>query len=117
MLASAAPALAQPSAGQALAEAEIEALIAGLGDSGCRFQRNGRWHGAAEAQAHLRRKYEWGRRGGEAGSAEAFIDRAASRSSVTGRAYRVSCTGQPEADAAEWFRARLADLRASTPAR
>jgi hypothetical protein len=29
----------------------------------------------------------------------------------------VSFPGQPEADAAEWFRARLADLRASTPAR
>ncbi|WP_051414127.1 DUF5329 domain-containing protein [Pseudoxanthomonas suwonensis] len=94
------------------ASAEIQALIARMGESACRFQRNGRWHDAAEAQAHLQRKYDWARRRGMSGDAEAFIERAASRSSLTGRPYRVACAGQPERDAGEWFRAQLRDLRA-----
>ena len=52
-----------------------------------------------------------------AGDAEAFIDQAASRSSFSGRAYRVACPGQPEVDAGTWFRARLASLRTGTAPR
>ena len=110
-LAASAPVTAHAPDVHADADAEIRALIAGLGQSGCRFQRNGRWHDAAEAQAHLQRKYEWARRKELSGDAEAFIERAASRSSFTGRAYRVSCPGQPEVAAGDWFRAPLASLR------
>ena len=46
-----------PAAAPATTQREVEALIAALGDSGCRFQRNGRWHDARTAQVHLRRKY------------------------------------------------------------
>lgn len=99
--------------GDTTADAEIRALVSGLGQSGCRFQRNGRWHAASDAQAHLQRKYEWARKRGLTGDAEAFIDQAASRSSLSGRAYRVACPGQAEADAGDWFRMRLAALRAS----
>jgi hypothetical protein len=99
------------------ADAEIRALIAQLGESSCRFQRNGRWYDAAAAQAHLQRKYDWARRRGMEGDAEAFIERAASRSSFSGRAYRVACPGQPEADAGDWFRVRLDALRAAAQAR
>ncbi|UWX04797.1 DUF5329 domain-containing protein [Pseudoxanthomonas sp. NC8] len=101
----------------AAADAEIGALIAQLGQSGCRFQRNGRWHDAAAAQAHLQRKYEWAREHEMAGDAEAFIEQAASRSSFSGRAYRVACPGRPEVDAGAWFRERLHVLRAAAPAR
>ncbi|RPE81445.1 DUF5329 domain-containing protein [Vulcaniibacterium tengchongense] len=104
------PACAQSST-PAPAAREIEALIAALGRSNCEFQRNGRWHGAAEAQAHLRRKYEWLRRRDLAGSAEQFIERAGSRSSTTGQPYRVRCPGQPETGSAQWLRARLAESR------
>ena len=40
-----------------------------------------------------------------------------SRSSFSGRAYRVACPGQPEVDAGTWFRARLASLRTGTAPR
>lgn len=93
------------------ADAQIRALIAALGQSGCRFQRNGSWYDAAQAQAHLQRKYDYARRKNLAGDAQAFIDQAASRSSFSGRPYRVACPGQPEVDARDWFRARLASLR------
>lgn len=92
-------------------DAEIRALIAALGDSGCRFQRNGRWHDAGAARDHLQRKYDHARRRGLDGTAEDFIERAGSRSSITGRPYKVSCPGQPERPAGEWLRERLARLR------
>ena len=44
---------------------------------------------------------------------ELFIERAASRSSTSGRAYRVRCPGQPETSSAEWFDARLKRLRSA----
>ena len=98
-------------------DAEIRALIGQLGESSCRFQRNGRWYDAAAAQAHLQRKYDWARGRGMEGDAEAFIEQAASRSSFSGRAYRVACPGQPEVEAGDWFRKRLDAMRAAAPAR
>ncbi|TNJ33955.1 DUF5329 domain-containing protein [Arenimonas terrae] len=111
VLAAPLPAQATP----ADAEREITALIAGLRDSPCRFQRNGRWHDGARAAAHLRRKYDYVRERGGVDSAEAFIELAASRSSFTGRPYRVQCGEAAAIDAGAWFRARLALLRGPKP--
>ena len=49
-------ATAQPSASTTQ---EITQLFAALETSGCRFQRNGNWHEAPEAKAHLQRKYDY----------------------------------------------------------
>ena len=40
-------------------EREIAMLLDALGTSDCRFYRNGSWHSASDAQAHLTRKYEY----------------------------------------------------------
>ena len=37
----------------AAAQREISGLMQALERSGCRFQRNGSWHDAAEAKSHL----------------------------------------------------------------
>jgi hypothetical protein len=105
------PAPLLAAAGSAAAGAEIDAFIEGIGSSGCRFQRNGQWHDAAQAKAHLQRKHAWLQRCGLAGDAELFIARAATASNVSGRAYRIACPGQPETDSAAWFTARLQQLR------
>ena len=68
-----ASALAGPTAA-ADPQAEIDALIAALAGSGCEFQRNGSWHGAARAKAHLQRKYDWLRRRGLADTSELFFN-------------------------------------------
>ena len=107
---SAAAALAAPPAD---ARREIDGLIAALGRSGCQFQRNGRWYPASDAQAHLRRKYDWLRKRDLVDSAEQFIARAGTESSVTGKAYQVRCGGRAAEPAAAWLRARLAALRAA----
>lgn len=102
------PATAKPTDG---AEREIATLIDGLAQSSCRFSRNGSWYDGARAAAHLRRKYDYLRKRELADTSEQFIERAASRSSVSGRAYRVACPGEAERDAGPWFLERLKALR------
>ncbi|MFF2048101.1 YfeK family protein [Stenotrophomonas bentonitica] len=105
---------AQAAPGEA-ARREIAGLIGALDGSSCRFQRNGSWHDAAEARAHLQRKYDYLLRKDKVDTAEQFIERAASQSSMSGKPYRIACPGQPEQTAAVWFTARLAALRQRTP--
>jgi hypothetical protein len=92
------------------AKREIEALIAGLGASGCSFERNGRWHDAKTAQAHLQRKYDYLRKRDLADTAELFIERAATASSMSGKPYRVRC-GSAVEPSRRWFERRLRELR------
>ncbi|HEY5972320.1 MAG TPA: DUF5329 domain-containing protein [Pseudoxanthomonas sp.] len=104
-----APARATPSPA---AKAEIAGLMDALSASGCRFQRNGSWHGATEARAHLQRKYDYLLEKNQVDTAEQFIERVASKSSISGRAYRVKCGGG-EQDASTWFDLQLKRLRDS----
>lgn len=103
------PASAAPSE---KAKAEISALMDALAISGCRFQRNGNWHDATQARAHLQRKYAYLLKKDKVDTAEQFIERAASASSLSGRAYRVQC-GDGEQDASVWFGRQLQRLRDS----
>lgn len=96
---------------------EVAGLIEALGASGCRFQRNGRWYPAADAKTHLRRKYDWARKRGMQGTAEQFIEQAATRSSLSGKPYRVRCADGREGPAADWFMQVLARLRAAESSR
>ena len=56
LLMASASALAAPNA---TTQREITGLLQALEHSGCRFQRNGSWHEAAEARSHLQRKYDY----------------------------------------------------------
>ena len=94
------------------AKAEITGLMNKLANSGCQFQRNGDWHDAGQARVHLQRKYDYLLKQNLVDSSEQFIERAASRSSMSGKAYKVSCNGVPEQDASAWFLQQLRRLRA-----
>jgi hypothetical protein len=96
----------------ATTQAEVARLLQALGDSDCRFQRNGGWYDAASARAHLQWKYDWMVRRDLVTDTEQFIEQAAAKSSRSGRAYRVSCPGQPEQDSLGWFQAKLREIRA-----
>jgi hypothetical protein len=110
---SAAAASAAPTA---KAQREIDGLIAALGDSGCEFERNGSWHDAKAARAHLQKKYDYLRKRDMADTAELFIERGASKSSISGKPYHVRCKGRAMDTAQHWFEQRLQALRA-VPAR
>lgn len=93
------------------AASEIERLIGELGKSSCEFQRNGTWYSASKAVSHLRRKYDWLRERDLVASAEQFIERAGTKSSVSGRVYQVRCPGEAAVPSADWLRTRLLEMR------
>lgn len=90
-------------------EAEIEYLLSAVGSSECTFVRNGKRHSAAKAESHLRMKYDRGRR--YATNAENFIERLASKSSLTRRVYMIECPGAEPQPTGSWLTQRLEELR------
>lgn len=115
MLTAAASAIAQ-AAPSAQAQRETEQLIQALGDSDCQFERNGSWYDADEAQAHLRKKLAYLRKRDLADTAEQFIERAGSESSLSGKPYRMRCGAAAPVASAVWLKARLVQLRSARPA-
>ncbi|HQV72183.1 MAG TPA: DUF5329 domain-containing protein [Dokdonella sp.] len=95
----------------ATAQREIAALLHALGTSQCAFFRNGTWHDSAEAERHLKRKLDYFEHRRLLSTADAFIDDAASRSSMSGKAYQVRCAGKPVQASADWLRQKLSELR------
>lgn len=95
---------------------EIEALLSRLEASGCQFYRNGSWHSSGEAQAHLVRKLDYLVGKGAVASAEQFIERAATKSSITGRAYLVKCGSSSPEQSGTWLFSQLQAMRATSPA-
>ena len=95
---------------EADADAEIRALIQAVAESDCEFNRNGSLHSAEMAAEHLELKYARGKR--YADSAEAFIERLASKSSWSGKPYNMICDGQAQ-PTGDWLTATLQDIRAT----
>jgi hypothetical protein len=91
--------------------AEVERLLGVLGNSQCRFYRNGTWYDGPEAQAHLRNKYDYLVKKRLVHSAEDFIVGAGEKSSLSGQPYKVQCTGQDAAFSGPWLRDRLVEIR------
>ncbi len=91
--------------------AEIDVLLDRLDASGCRFQRNGTWHNAAEARKHLLHKLDAIERRGTMSSTEQFIDLAATRSSVTSREYTVACGSDASQPSRSWMLRELSRVR------
>jgi hypothetical protein len=93
------------------ATVEIDYLLDYLGKSGCQFYRNGTWYDSGAAKAHLRYKYDALVKRGQVGTAEDFIEKAATQSSLSGLAYKVRCAGGPEVSSSQWLRDALARYR------
>lgn len=108
--------IAVQAAPSAQAERETEQLIQALGSSSCQFERNGSWYEPGEAQAHLRKKLAYLRKRDLADTAELFIERAGSESSLSGKPYRVRCGNAAPVASAVWLKAKLVQLRAARPA-
>ena len=90
-------------------EEEIEFLLDTIGTSGCTFIRNGKRHAADDAEDHLRMKYRRGKR--YASTSELFIERLASKSSMSRKPYYIECPGDEAVPTRDWLTARLTDFR------
>ena len=80
-----------------------------VAESDCLFVRNGDEHPSAEAAEHLAMKYRRVRRWID--DADEFIDRIASGSSISGRAYLVRCPGVAEQASRDWLTRALQQHR------
>ena len=96
--------------------AEVDALLTRLQSSGCEFNRNGSWYAGAEARSHLLKKLEYLEGKDMVGTAEQFIERGASTSSMSGKAYLVRCPGKAPVESATWLKAELQQVRAARAA-
>ena len=95
------------------AKAEIDHLFVFIGHSDCRFNRNGAWHGMDVARSHMGNKLNYLVQQGRIDSAEAFIEGAGSRSSVSGKDYLVQCPGAAAVPSGAWLRTELQRYRKS----
>jgi len=93
--------------------AEIDALLARLQSSECAFYRNGSWHSAAEAKAHLLRKLKALESRNAVQSTEQFIELGASTSSVSGKPYLVRCGNSAAVESRRWLYTELTEIRSS----
>lgn len=89
--------------------AEIEYLLSTLGNSECTFVRNGKRHDAEKAEEHLRMKHRRGKR--YVTTAETFIERLASRSSMSKKPYYVECPDDEPVPSGDWLMQRLSEYR------
>ncbi len=90
---------------------EIAHLFTVLETSNCQFNRNGSWHDAKEASAHLHKKYRYLQNLNLVPSAEKFIERAATESSFSSRAYQIKCADNVAQPSAPWLTAALLKYR------
>jgi hypothetical protein len=91
---------------------EVGQLLDFVAQSNCQFNRNGSWYDAKKARVHLQEKYDYLDQRGKVPNAEAFIDLAASKSSMSGKPYQVRCGDAPVMPSATWLSTELKRLRA-----
>lgn len=93
-------------------KARIEFLIHEVEQVQGSFIRNGREYLPAEAGAHLRMKLEramgsWFAPDKDQWTAELFIEKIASKSSISGKPYQIKCNNGQTINAGDWLRERL----------
>lgn len=94
-------------------DVEIDYLLTTVAESDCVFIRNGKEYDGEDARKHLQMKRERGRKYYD--SSEEFIERIASKSSWSGKPYRIRC-GDAEENAGDWFMSLLESYRAGSAA-
>lgn len=90
-------------------QTEIAFLLDRIEQTECWLIRNGKAYSGAEAAAHVKAKYRYF--ADRIDSAETFIELSASRSTLTGRAYEISCPGHPKVSSVQWLKELLDGYR------
>jgi len=88
---------------------EFDFLLDSVVNSKCVFIRNGKKHKAIDAREHLQMKRRRGKRYFD--NTEEFIERPASKSSWSGKAYLIQCGNVPQQTANSRFNALLVQYR------
>ena len=89
---------------------EINHLLQYIEDSDCTFIRNGKAYDTVEARAHIQKKYDYFK--ARIKTTEDFITHAATKSTMSGKPYKVRCNGL-EIPCAEWLKVELERFRST----
>ena len=87
---------------------EVNHLLQYIENSGCTFIRNGKAYDGAEARAHIQKKYDYFK--SRIKTTEDFIKYAATKSSMSGKPYKVRFNGQ-EILCVDWLNVELEKFR------
>lgn len=93
------------------ADVEISHLLDFIGTSGCEFYRNGSWYTATQARAHLDEKFVLVKKADGVQSAEAFIEKVATKSAFSNLPYRVRCGANVIVLVGDWLAVELQRYR------
>ena len=87
---------------------EIASLLLFVEQSECTFIRNGKHYDALEARQHIEKKYAYFKE--RITTAEEFIQYSATKSTISGKPYKVICNGVAM-NSVDWLNIELARLR------
>ena len=87
---------------------EVASLLLFVEQSGCTFIRNGKQYDALNARGHIEKKYNYFK--DKITTAEDFIRYSATKSTMSGKPYRVVCNGV-EMNSSDWLLAELDKMR------
>ena len=89
--------------------AEVNHLINFVKTSDCVLNRNGTDHSGEKSVAHIQKKYKYFRK--KIKSTEDFIEYSATKSTMSGKYYTVTCPGQKAINSQDWLLTELARFR------
>lgn len=95
----------------ATTRAEINHLLDAVEKSQCKFNRNGSWYEARKAREHLGKKFAYMDKKDLLPTTEVFIEKGASTSSTSGKAYLMQCQGTAPVNSAVWLTDELKRYR------
>ncbi|QDP02951.1 hypothetical protein FNC98_07620 [Thalassotalea sp. PS06] len=82
-------------------EKEIKHLLKYVGDSGCKYERNGDFHQGEEAVEHIQKKYDYFVDDIE--TTEDFIEKSATQSLISKKKYMIHCPDQEAVPSGDWL--------------
>ena len=88
---------------------EVLHLLDYLRVSDCAMERNGKKHDSEDAYSHVKRKYEYFR--DEIRTSEDFIEYSASKSTMSGKYYRIFCKDESGVLTRDWLLEELRNYR------
>jgi hypothetical protein len=90
---------------------EINHLLEFVSNTTCQYERNGTFYDGARAEQHIKTKYEYFK--DEIHSAEDFIKYSATKSTMSGKRYKIHCADMAIQNSSDWLLDELKKFRDS----
>ena len=92
---------------------EINHLLEFVASTSCQYERNGSVYDGVRAEKHIKKKYEYFK--DKINSAEDFIEYSATKSTMSGKQYKIHCDNMATQNSSDWLLNELKVYRESQP--